>query len=358
MRRLTKLSAVACVAALALTGCGSSDSKDSGSKDSASKDVCKTAKGSGPKIGLAYDVGGRGDQSFNDSAYAGLEKAVKEFDATCVEGQATDGEAESAREDRLRQMADGGANAIIGVGFAYSDAVNKVAPDYPKVNFGVIDGYDPDKTPNDNVAYLGFAEEQGSFLVGAAAALKSKTGTVGFVGGVHTDLIKKFEAGYAAGAKAANPKVKVLVSYIQESDLKGFGDPAGGKSAATGEFDKGADVVYHAAGGSGTGVFDAAVEAGDGKWAIGVDSDQYLTATKTQQPHILTSMLKRVDVATYDFVKSVDAGKPLVSYTTYDLKADGVGYSTSGGFVDDITSKLDDYKAKIISGAIKVPTTP
>jgi basic membrane protein A len=359
LRRLTQLSAVVCVAALALTGCGSdSDGNGGGSKDKASNDICKTAKGDGPKIGLAYDVGGRGDQSFNDSAYAGLEKAVKQFDATCVEGEATDGEAESAREDRLRQMADGGATAVIGVGFAYSDAVNKVAPDYPDVNFGVVDGFDPDTTENKNVAYLGFAEEQGSFLVGVAAAEKSKSGTIGFVGGVHNDLIKKFEAGYTAGAKAAKPDIKVEVAYIQESDLKGFGDPAGGKAAATGEFDKGADVVYHAAGGSGSGVFDAAVDAGDGKWAIGVDSDQYLTATDAQKPHILTSMLKRVDTATYDFVKSVDEDKPLTSYQTYDLKADGVGYSTSGGFVDDITSDIDGYKAKIISGEIKVPTAP
>lgn len=356
-----KLSAVAAVAALALAGCGSSDSagSDGGTdKPSATKDVCKTAKGDGPKIGLAYDVGGRGDQSFNDSAYAGLEKAVAEFKATCVEGEATDGEAESAREDRLRNMAENGATAIIGVGFAYSDSVNAVAPDFPDVNFGVIDGYDPDKTPNDNVAYLGFAEEQGSFLVGVAAAEKTKTGTIGFVGGVHTDLIKKFEAGYVAGAKAAKPDIKVKVAYIQESDLKGFGDPAGGKAAATGEFDAGADIVYHAAGGSGSGVFDAAVDAGDGKWAIGVDSDQYLTATAAQKPHILTSMLKRVDVATYDFVKSVNDKKPLVSYTVYDLAKDGVGYSTSGGFIDDIVSSIDGYKAKIISGEIKVPATP
>ena len=273
MRRLTQLSAVAVFAALALTACGS-DSEDDGGTTTDSKDVCKTAKGDGPKIGLAYDVGGRGDQSFNDSAYAGLEKAVNEFSATCVEGEATDGEAESAREDRLRQMADGGATAVIGVGFAYSESINKVAPDYPDVNFAVVDGFDPDKDVNKNVAYLGFAEEQGSFLVGVAAAQKTKSGTVGFVGGVNNDLIKKFEAGYAAGAKAAKPDIKVLVSYIQESDLKGFADPAGGKSAATGQFDKGADVVYHASGASGSGVFDAAVDAGDGKWAIGVDSDQ------------------------------------------------------------------------------------
>lgn len=359
MRRLTKLSAVAAVAALALAGCGGSDSEGGGDNKAAAKDdICKTADGDGPKIGLAYDVGGRGDQSFNDSAYAGVEKAVADFDATCIEGEATDGEAESAREDRLRNMAENDATAIVGVGFAYSESVNAVAPDFPEVNFAVIDGFDPDKEPNENVAYLGFAEEQGSYLVGVAAAEKSKSGTIGFVGGVNNELIQKFEAGYTAGAKAAKPDIKVEVSYIQESDLGGFGDPAGGKAAATGEFDKGADIVYHAAGGSGTGVFDAAVEAGEGNWAIGVDSDQYLTATKEQQPFILTSMLKRVDTATYDFVKSINEDKPLTSYKVYDLAADGVGYSTTGGFVDDIVADLDGYKAKIVSGETKVPTTP
>lgn len=359
MRRLTKLSAVAAVATLALAGCGSSDSDGGGSdKPAASDDVCKTADGDGPKIGLAYDVGGRGDQSFNDSAYAGLEKAVADFDATCIEGEATDGEAESAREDRLRNMAENGATAVIGVGFAYSESVNAVAPDFPEVNFAVIDGFDPDDSANENVAYLGFAEQEGSFLVGVAAAEKSKTGTIGFVGGVNNDLIQKFEAGYTAGAKAAKPDIKVEVAYIQESDLSGFGDPAGGKAAATGEFDKGADVVYHAAGGSGSGVFDAAVEAGEGNYAIGVDSDQYLTATAAQKPFILTSMLKRVDTATYNFAKSIDEGKPLVSYTVYSLKDDGVGYSTSGGFIDDIVADIDGYKAKIISGEITVPTKP
>lgn len=358
MRRLTKISLVVAASALVVTGCGSTKSDSGNKKASDSADVCKTAKGSGPKIGLAYDVGGRGDHSFNDSAYVGLEKSVKEFDATCVEGEATDGEAESAREDRLRQMADGGATAIVGVGFAYSDAVNKVAPDYPKINFAVVDGFDPDQKANENVAYLGFAENEASYLVGVAAAEKTKSGTVGFVGGVHNDLIKKFEAGYVAGVKAVKPDAKVLVSYIEESDLKGFGDPAGGKAAATGQYDKGADVVYHASGASGAGVFDAAVDAGTGMWAIGVDSDQYESATKAQQPHILTSALKRVDTATYDFVKSIKDGKALVSYQVYDLKVDGVGYSKSGGFVDDIATKIDSYKAKIISGEIKVPTVP
>ena len=246
-------------------------------------------------------------------------------------------------------MAEAGYNPIIGVGFAYSDAVNAVAPNYPDTSFGVIDGFDPDEEANDNVAYLGFAENEGSFLVGVAAALKTQAKHVGFVGGVHNDLIKKFEAGYVAGVQAVDPKIKVDVKYIEESDLAGFGDPAGGKEAAIAIFDAGADIVYHASGASGSGVFEAAAEAGDGMWAIGVDSDQYLTAPADQQAHILTSMLKRVDTATFDMIQSVDDGEPLVSYQTYDLAADGVGYSTSGGFVDDITGDIDAYGDQIKS---------
>ena len=355
MRRLTKIAAASAVIAIALTGCAKQDEGSSNNK--ASSDICK-GDGNGPKVGLAYDVGGRGDQSFNDAAYAGLKKAVEELDATCTQGEAQDGEAESAREDRLRQMAESGYSPIIGVGFAYSDAVNAVAPDFPKISFAVVDGFDPDDKPNDNVAYLGFAENEGSFLVGVAAAEKTQADHVGFVGGVHNDLIKKFEAGFAAGVKAANPKAKVDVKYIEETDLKGFNDPAGGKAAATALFDGGADIVYHASGGSGAGVFDAAVDAGDGKWAIGVDSDQYLSASADQKKHILTSMLKRVDVATFDMIKSFSDSKPLVSYQTYDLKADGVGYSTSGGYIDDIKSSIDEYGDKIKSGEIKVPTAP
>jgi basic membrane protein A len=359
LRRTTKIAAAFVIASLALTGCGNKDNSGNakgGTKSSA--DVCKGAKGDGPKVGLAYDVGGRGDQSFNDAAYAGLKKAVEDLNATCVEGEAATDEAESAREARLKDMADAGMNPIIGVGFAYSDAVNAVAPNYPNVSFAVIDGFDPDTKANNNVAYLGFAENEGSYLVGVAAALKSKANHIGFVGGVHNDLIKKFEAGYVAGAKATKPDITIDVKYIQESDLKGFSDPAGGQQAATAEFDNGADVVYHASGASGSGVFDAAVAAGDGKWAIGVDSDQYLTASDAQKPHILTSMLKRVDVATFDMIKSVADGSPLTSYQTYDLKKDGVGYATSGGFVDDIKAQLDDAAAKIKSGEIKVPTKP
>jgi basic membrane protein A len=353
LRRTTKIAATLVVATLALAGCAKDDN-NSGSSSTALN--CDSLSGDGPKVGIAYDVGGQGDHSFNDSAARGMQKAADDFDATCVEGEAQINEPESAREDRLRQLADAGANPIIGVGFAYSDSVNAVAPDYPDVNFAVIDGFDPDNKPNDNVAYLGFAENEGSFLVGVAAALKTEADHIGFVGGVHNDLIKKFEAGYVAGATAVNPDITVDVKYIEESDLAGFNDPAGGKTAAAAEYDNGADIVYHASGASGSGVFDAAVDAD--AWAIGVDSDQYLTASAEQKPHILTSMLKRVDTATYDMINSVVDGSPLTSYVTYDLAADGVGYATSGGFIDDITDQIDEYADKIKSGEIKVPTKP
>jgi len=359
LRRTTKIAAVFVIASMALTGCGNKDNNSDKKGSSASADVCKGAKGNGPKVGLAYDVGGRGDQSFNDSAYAGLKKAVEDLKATCTEGEAAQGEAESAREDRLKNMADAGMNPIIGVGFAYSDAVNAVAPNYPKINFGVIDGFDPDTKPNDNVAYLGFAENEGSYLVGVAAALKTKAKHIGFVGGVHNDLIKKFEAGYVAGAKSVDPSIKIDVKYIEESDLSGFGDPAGGKAAAAAEYDAGADVVYHASGASGSGVFEAAADAGQGHWAIGVDSDQYLTAPANQKAYILTSMLKRVDVATFNMIKSVADGSPLTSYQTYDLAHDGVGYSKSNtDAIGDLESKIDEAAAKIKSGEVKVPTKP
>lgn len=356
MRRLTKIGAASAVLVLALAGCANEEGGSTGSD--ASEDLC-ASDGDGPKVGLAYDVGGRGDQSFNDAAALGMEQAVDELSATCTEAEAQDGEAESAREDRLRTLADEGHNPIIGVGFAYSDAANVVAPDYPDVSFAVIDGFDPDEEANDNVAYLGFAENEGSFLVGVAAALTTEADQVGFVGGVNTPLIQKFEAGYVAGVAAVDENIQVDVQYIEESDLAGFNDPAGGKAAATAMYDGGADVVYHAAGGSGAGVFDAAVEAGDGMWAIGVDSDQYLTASEEAQPHILTSMLKRVDTATFNMTQSVADGEPLVSYQTYDLAAEGVGYSTSGDFLsEDVISQIDEFSDQIKAGDIEVPDTP
>jgi len=336
-------------AALTLSACGSDDGADEGTDNgdapAATSDV---------KVGMAYDVGGRGDQSFNDSAAAGLDQAVEEFGMEAQESEAEDGEAESAREERLRTFADAGYNPIIAVGFAYAASIAKVSEEYPDVNFAIIDD---SSVEADNVASLVFAEEQGSFLVGAAAALKTETDQIGFVGGVETPLIQKFEAGYVAGAEAVNPDIEVDVTYLtQVPDFSGFADPAKGKTAAQGMFDNGADIVYHAAGGSGGGVFEAASESDN--LAIGVDSDQYNTADPSVQDVILTSMLKNVNVAVYEYLSDVEAGDIPSGVTTYDLAVDGVGYSTSGGFVDDIVDQLDEFKQQIIDGDITVPTAP
>ena len=240
------------------------------------------------------------------------------------------------------------------MGFAYGPSIGVVSAEYPDVHFAIIDD---SSVEADNVASLVFAEEQGSFLVGAAAALKTSTNQVGFIGGVETPLIQKFQAGYEAGVAAVNPDIKVDVTYLtQVPDFSGFGDPAKGKTAAQGMYDNGADIVYHAAGGSGGGVFEAAADSGN--LAIGVDSDQYNTADPSVQDVILTSMLKNVNVAVFEYLTEVNDGTFPSGVTIYDLAVDGVGYSTSGGAVDDITGDLDGYKQQIIDGDIEVPTAP
>ena len=355
MRRSRKFASILTVGIIALgaTACG--DDSSSGSDASSDETTGGSSATSDVKVGMAYDVGGRGDQSFNDSAAAGLDKAVKEFGMKSDESEATDGEAESAREERLVTFAEAGYDPIIAVGFAYAEAVGKVSAQYPDLHFAIID--DSSLADSANVASLVFAEEQGSFLVGAAAALKTKADHIGFVGGVETPLIQKFQAGYEAGAKQVNPDIKIDVAYLtQPPDFSGFGDPAKGKTAAAGMYDNGADIVYHAAGGSGGGVFEAAKDAG--ALAIGVDSDQYNTADPSVQDVILTSMLKNVDVAVYNYLSEVNDGTFPTGVTTYDLKVDGVGYSTSGGQIDDIKDQLEAFKQQIIDGDIVVPTEP
>ncbi|WP_035917989.1 BMP family lipoprotein [Knoellia sinensis] len=352
MRHATKLAAVIATAALGLSACGSSD-PDPGTT-TGSTGTNTAAAGEKLVVGIAYGVGGRGDQSFNASAAVGLDKAKAELGAEFKEATQVNGEAQSATEERLQQFVDAGATHVIGVGFAYAKAIGKVAKDNPDVAFAIVDDASPDSTAP-NVANLVFAEEQGSFLVGAAAALKSKTNTVGFVGGVGVDLIKKFEAGYKAGAEAGKAGTVVKSQYLsQPPDFSGFNDPAKGKTAAEGLFQGGADVVYHAAGGSGSGVFTAA-KAANGL-AIGVDSDQALTAAPDVRDIILTSMVKKVDVAVFDFLKNGSEGTDLTGVKTYDLKAGGVDYATTGGNVDDIKAKLDELKAQIVAGTITVPT--
>ncbi|KUN85858.1 ABC transporter substrate-binding protein [Streptomyces bungoensis] len=352
MRRVAKLSA-ACLATAALavtaTACGSTSSDNNSSSSSSS------GGGKGVKIGLAYDVGGRGDRSFNDSAARGADKAEKEFGGSIKELTAKTSDTEADREQRLSDLADAGYNPIIAVGYAYAPSMTKVAAKYPKTSFGIVDSVVDAK----NVDSITFTEEQGSYLAGVAAALKTKKDHVGFIGGVDVPLIKKFEAGYVQGVKDTNPKVKVDTQYLSHgSDTSGFASPDKGKEAAQGMLDNGADVVYSAAGSSGNGAIEA-VSGAKGAWAIGVDSDQYnIPGLAKYKNSILTSMVKNVDVGVYDFIKSVHDTKPLTGTNTYSLAKNGVSLSTSGGFIDDIQAKLDAAKKKIVDGQIKVKTTP
>lgn len=358
MRPVKKLAVTSTVAilSLGLTACGSNSTTDNSSAPAGSSGSSSGGDAAQLKVGLAYDVGGRGDHSFNDSAAKGLDEAEKQFGIKPTEVAATNGENDAARVSRLQQLAQSGNQAIIAVGFTYAAAVGKVAKQFPNVKFAIVDDASAD-SKGDNVDQITFTEEQGSYLAGAAAALKSKSGRIGFVGGVEVPLIKKFAAGYTAGAKKINPNIKVDTAYLtQPPDFSGFGDPAKGRTAAEGMYDNGADVVYHAAGGSGGGVFEAAQAAG--AKAIGVDSDQALTADESVRDVILTSMLKNIDVAVFAYLQGVADGETPTGPTVYDLAVDGVGYSTTGGQVDDIADQLDEYKQQIIDGDITVPTTP
>lgn len=343
--RTRRLVAALAVGALALTACGGTDDD--------TVDTGDDAAGSDVRVGLAYDVGGRGDRSFNDSAAAGLDKAVEELGITKQE--LSPNASGSDRGDNLRRLAEDGFDPVIAVGFAYAESLESVATDFPDTTFLIVDDSSVELP---NVKALLFAEEEGSFLVGAAAALKSESGNVGYIGGVETPLLQKFEAGFVAGATHVEPGITTQVKYLtQPPDFSGFGAPDKGRETANGMYDAGADVIYAAAGGSGIGVFQSALEKGG--LAIGVDSDQYESVGEpTLQPVILTSMLKRVDVAVFEALEAFVNDEEIPAQTVFDLEADGVGYSTSGGFVDDIASQLDELKQQIIDGEIEVPTTP
>ena len=318
------------------------------------------------KVGLAYDIGGRGDKSFNDSAAAGLDAAKKKFGVTAKEVTVTTG-SDSEREDKLRLLAAAGYNPIIAVGFLYAGPIKAVGADYPNTQFGIIDDASVDLL---NVAGLVFAEEQGSYLAGVAAALATKSGKIGYIGGVRIPLLQKFEAGFVAGVKATNKKASVDVKYVSEPpDFSGFNDPAKAKVIAKGMIDKGADVIYSAAGGSGAGNFAAATDAakaGKKVWTIGVDSDQYLTASAAEKKNMLTSMIKRVDRAVYDVIATAIVGSSVndvldesgIYGRTYNLALDGVGVSYSGGYITKYKAQIDKAAAAIKSGKIKVPTKP
>ncbi|MFC5060465.1 BMP family ABC transporter substrate-binding protein [Saccharothrix xinjiangensis] len=315
--------------------------------------------GSALKIGLAYDIGGRGDASFNDLAAAGFDRAIEDMgvrEENTREVSAAPNEDESVKQGRLRQLAREGFNPIVGVGFAYTEALKVVAPEFPDVRFGLVDSAVEGAA---NVTPLVFAEQEGAFLAGVVAAYQSKKCHVGFVGGVDIPLIRKFEAGYAQGARTAAPKVVVEKKYITPAtDFSGFQDPAKGLETAKGLIDKGADVLYPAAGASGIGVFSAVKQAG--VLAIGCDADQYhQPALADSRDVIVASSLKRVDVAVYDFFRAAARNDLASLPKVFDLKVNGIGYATSGGRIDArLQGILEGFKAQIIEGRIKVADTP
>ncbi|MFI1726501.1 BMP family protein [Streptomyces sp. NPDC020489] len=341
------------VIALAAVGCGESSTK-AGSDDSSSS---ASGKYSGKGIGLAYDIGGRGDQSFNDAAYAGFEQADKEFKMGGRDVQPSDGESDADKVQRLTELAKAGYNPVIGVGYIYAPAVKEVAAKFPRTTFGVIDD---EQVKAANVADMVFSEEQASYLAGVAAAKASKAKHVGFIGGVDIPLIHKFGAGFEQGVKSVDPSIKIESQYLTETPAEGgFSSPDKGKEAASGQIEKGADVIYHAAGLSGQGVISEA--AANKVWAIGVDSDQYnQDALKDYKDYILGSALKNVGGAVYNLAKSVYEGKPLTGVVRGDLKSGGVGFADSNPkykAMTEVVAAVDKAKQDIIDGKVTVKTS-
>lgn len=338
-----RLTIWAALAVICLVGCNSGDSNQPAAQ----------AGGGAPSqnqplvVGVVFDSGGRGDKSFNDSAWAGVQRAEKDLGLKESDVKTVDSKSESDYEGNLTQLADSGCSLVFAVGISQGQALSNVAGKFPNTKFAIIDA----DVPLKNVRSIVFSEEQGSFLAGYLAGLVTKTGKIGFVGGKKIPLIEKFEAGYEAGAKTANPSVDILPAKYTES----WDDTSMGKAAAETLFAGGADIVYHAAGRCGLGVIEAAKEAG--KFAIGVDSDQ-----DGQAPgNVLTSMVKHVDEAVYQTIKDVKDGKFQAGGKRYDLAANGVGLTdfqyTKNVIGQANIDKVKSEAEKIKSGAIKVPTT-
>ncbi|HXU74856.1 MAG TPA: BMP family ABC transporter substrate-binding protein [Polyangia bacterium] len=305
------------------------------------------------RAGVVFDVGGRGDKSFNDSAWRGLDRAVRELG---VEAEYIEPGEGSDRESGIRLLAAEKFDLILGVGFIFSDDLYNIAGEYPKTHFACIDYAKFDAhgfvVPPPNMVALKFREEEGSFLVGALAALVSKTHAIGFVGGMDIPLIHKFEAGYRAGARYIRPDMPVMVGYAGVTG-DAFKNPAKGKELALAEYAAGADIVFHAAGTTGLGVFEAARETG--KYAIGVDADQWSEAPG----RVLTSMTKVVDKAVFETVERAQQGTWKGGVLQLGLAEGGVDYvydeHNRALIGDAVRARVEQIRRDIIAGKIKVP---
>ncbi len=296
--------------------------------------------------------GARGDRAFNDLAAAGFDRATDDFPITPLELPRTGTEDEASRIG-LARFRD--ADLIILAGYDFAAELQQ-QPQDGKHRYAILDAV----VPRPDVLAATFAVHEGSYLVGAAAALKSRSGRIGFLGGVDIPPIRNFLAGYVAGARAVRPDIVVDVKFLaKRDDLSGFNAPDKANRVALAQYQHGADVIFHAAGNSGLGLFEAAKrysqQSGSKVWAIGVDSDQYQQVNPTLRPYILTSMLKRLDVAVYEIIRAEVEGRFQAGTQVFDLKRGGVGYATSGGYVDDIKGRLDALAKDIAEGRIKVP---
>ena len=318
-----------------------------------------TAQSGKIKVGIVFDIGGKNDRSFNAAAWEGVKRARKDLD---IELRDVEPGNPTSIEPAMRAFAEKGYDLIIGVGFAQGPIMQKVATDYPNIKFAIIDGviFEADgKTPKQNVASLVFREHEGSYLVGMIAAAKSKTGVLGFVGGMDIPLIHRFETGYEEGARAVNPNIKVIDNYCGVTD-GAWNNPGKGKELALSQIGQGADVIFTAAGNSGLGAFDAVEQYGRNekgeanKFVIGVDSNQ----NGVKPGFVLTSMVKRVDIAVYDVVKEVLEGKFNGGFHVFGLDKDGVAYAlddfNKALIPPDVLEKVEEAKRKIVAGEIKV----
>jgi basic membrane protein A len=306
--------------------------------------VAGTAAAQDFKPAVIFDMGGKFDKSFNEAAYNGAERFKAETGIEYLEFEVTQ---EAQRDQAMRRMIRSGASIIVVVGFQNATPLESVAAENPEVNFTIIDAV----VDLPNVQSVVFKEHEGSFLVGMAAAMASETGTVGFVGGMDIPLIRNFAHGYEQGVKHVNPDAEVLVNMTGTTPAA-WNDPARGGELAIGQFNRGADVVYAAAGATGLGVLQAAAD--QGKLSIGVDSNQ----NHLHPGSVLTSMLKRVDVAVYNAFKDTMDGTWQAGASSLGLAEDGVGYAIDENNRELITPEMEatieDAKAKIIAGEIEV----
>lgn len=309
------------------------------------------------EVGVVFDLGGRGDKSFNDGAYAGAMRASQELGARVRFVEPGEG---SDREAGLRLLAAEGMDLVIGVGFIFTDDLTSLAREYPDVAFAgvdyalTVDASGNAVAPPSNLAALKFREEQGSFLVGALAALVGGSKKVGFVGGMDSPLIHKFEMGYKAGVRHVCPDCTVIAQYAGVTP-EAFGNPGRGKELALSQYQQGVNVIYHASGSTGLGVFEAARTLG--RFGIGVDADQYNEAPG----RVLTSMVKRVDESVFNAIQRVQAGTFAGGVYQFGLAENGVGYvydeNNRALIPDSVHARIEALRAEIIAGRITVPST-